>query len=118
MTDICVLLRVGERPDENLRRILFTMAQYMFETEARYLPFEGSSKSEFTASMATDFKGGCQDGIRGTIFRAYIQYRDGRTTEATFLTDYREDWKELCVEKWEPIPAPDLGGDPEKNWKN
>ncbi|MBP6858278.1 MAG: hypothetical protein KBC33_00385 [Candidatus Pacebacteria bacterium] len=118
MTDICLLLRVGERPDETLRKILFSMAQYMFETEEKYLPFQDAQSRLFTASMATDFKKGRQDETSGTIFRTYVEYSDGRTIEAVFLANYREDWRVSIEDSIELTPVSKIGGDPVENWKN
>lgn len=117
MTDICLLLRVGERPDANMRKTLFTLANYMIDIKAKYLPFEGAERN-FEASIVTDFKIGRQDAMIGTIFRAYIKYSDGRSIETTFLASYRTDWREACVERWEPAEIPDLSAGLPEDWKN
>lgn len=117
MTDICLLMRVGTHLDNALRKTLYSMAQYMIEAELESLSFDIVSRSS-VATMSTSFKTGSHDSVRGTIFRANIEHGDGTHTETLFLAEYRENWREECVEKWENLPSYAIGGDPDQNWKN
>jgi hypothetical protein len=117
MPDICVLLRNGVELEDNLRRILFSMAQYMIDAELESLSFDGGQRP-FTASMRTEFKVGCKDSQKGTIFNAHIKYEDGREAEAIFLAEYLKNWRDIMTGEVELVPIYDVGGDPDENWKN
>jgi len=89
----------------------------MIEADLEYISFDGVSEP-YTATMRTEFKTGCQDLVEGLIFSARIEYEGAGETETIFLADYRDDWREAFIQKWEPIPVVDIEYPLNENWRN
>ena len=142
--DIHLMSRTGPKPDRLLRKTLFSMAQYMIEEELESLSFDVESRQIF-AMITTKLKTGQHGETCGIIFRAHLEYGDGKghndrkdgdskneesPAEILFLAPYIPDWRDKCITSWEvisptivsPFQVTDLdsvfGGNPRDFWKN
>jgi hypothetical protein len=142
--DIHLLSRTGQKPDRLLRNTLFSMAQYMMEEELESLSFDVESRHLF-AMITTKLETGQHGETCGIIFRAHLEYGDGKghndrkdgdskneesPAEILFLAPYIPDWRDKCIAAWEVTPAPQLfafqaidlspifGSNPRDFWKN